>query len=73
MVVVVVEVEFELLLLEPVLTAATAAAAAATNEFEESVRDEGRKVPDEEELPSPLDRPDESVDSFECLLLLVDE
>ncbi len=50
----------------PVLAAATAAAAAAANEDDEIVRDEGLKVADE----LPLDKPEERLESFECLLVL---
>lgn len=58
----------------PVEAAATAAAAAATKEEDEMVLDEGRNEPDvEEELPNPLDRPDDRVESFECLLLREDD
>ncbi len=58
-------VELEVLEEGPVLAAATAAAAAATNEDEEIDRDEGLKVADE---LLPLAKPEERVESFECLL-----
>jgi hypothetical protein len=55
--------------IEPVEAAATAAAAAATKEEEEIVLEEGRNEPDVEDEPvRPLVRPEDSDDSFECLL-----
>lgn len=57
----------------PVEAAATAAAAAATKEEDEIVLEEGRNEPDDEELPNPLDRPDDKVESLECLLLREDD
>lgn len=66
-------VDDELFVVVFVEAAATAAAAAATNEDDDIVRDDGRNEPDEDEFPKPLDKPEDNVDNFECLLLLEDD